>query len=203
MRTAESMIKNVILDMGNVLLNYDPQIPLDLYCDSREEKEMIRRELFEGPEWRLGDLGEISDPDRYDLVKSRVSEAYWPHLKKCCDSWYVCMEELEGARNFCDYVKRAGYGIYILSNASDAFYTYFPPFLPTDYFDGVVVSSDVHMVKPDREIFEYLLNKYGLKAEECLFIDDMQENVEGARAAGMQAFRFAGNYEEIKKKYSL
>ena len=151
----------------------------------------------------MGDLGEISDPDRYDLVKNRVPEAYWPHLKKCCDGWYVCMEELEGARAFCEYVKQAGYGIYILSNASDAFYTYFPDFLPTDYFDGVVVSADIHMIKPDREIFEYLLKKYGLRAEECLFIDDMQENVEGARAAGMQAHRFTGSHEEIKKRYSL
>ena len=45
------MIKNIIFDMGNVLLSYNPQIPLDLYCRSQEAKDIIRRELFEGPEW--------------------------------------------------------------------------------------------------------------------------------------------------------
>ena len=55
------MIKNIIFDMGNVLLSYNPQIPLDLYCRSQEAKDIIRRELFEGPEWVQGDYGYVSN----------------------------------------------------------------------------------------------------------------------------------------------
>ena len=193
------MIQNVILDMGNVLLDYNPDVSLNLFCSCDEEKEIIRRELFSGPEWVMGDRGDIPDSGRFELVRQRVPEQYWGALKNCCDSWHICMKPLEGAKAFCDFVKGHGLGIYILSNASDAFYEYFPKFLPLDYFDGVVVSADIHMLKPDREIFDYLIGKYHLRPEECLFIDDMPRNVEGARQAGLQAFRFENDYAPIRE----
>ena len=193
------MIKNIIFDMGNVLLDYNPQIPLDEFCSSDEEKDIIRRELFEGPEWIEGDLGNISDKDRYDLIKDRVDMKYHEALKKCAYQWDICMQPVEGAAEFCEYVREKGYNIYVLSNASDLFYEYFPRFKPLDYFDGVVVSCDLHMVKPDRRIYKYILDKYSLKAEECLFIDDREDNVEGANTQGINAVVFRNNYEEIKE----
>lgn len=192
------MIKNVILDMGNVLLDYNPEFVMNTFCSSDEEKEIIRRELFDGPEWALGDKGDIKDKERFDLVKGRVPEKYHDALKKCADNWDICMKPLDGAGEFCDYVKEHGYGIYVLSNASDLFYQYFPRFLPLDFFDGVFVSSDVHMLKPDIRIYEAFLEKYGLKAEECLFVDDREDNISGAGQAGLVTFRFEGDYEVVK-----
>ncbi len=192
------MIKNVVLDMGNVLLDFDPEVPLDLFCSSQEEKDVIRRELFRGPEWRMGDLGQIRDGDRYRLIKNRVSSKYWPALRRCCEKWDVCMKPLPGAEEFCRFAQSRGYDVYILSNASDAFYRYFPVFLPLNFFNGVVVSADVHMLKPNREIYEYLLSRYGLTAEECLFVDDKQENVDGAHAVGLQALRFQNDFQAVK-----
>lgn len=183
--------------MGNVLLDYNSEFVLNLFCSSDEEKEVIRKELFGGPEWQMGDRGDIKDKDRFDLVKVRVPEKYHEALKKCADNWAVCMNPLEGAREFCELIKQKGYGIYILSNASDLFYVYFPKFLPLDFFDGVFVSSDYHMLKPDVEIYEVFLEKYGLKAGECLFIDDREDNVSGAQKAGMNTFCFKGDYKEI------
>ncbi|MBR5059133.1 MAG: HAD family phosphatase [Clostridiales bacterium] len=191
------MIKNVVLDMGNVLLDYNPDFVLNQFCSSEEEKAVIRKELFDGPEWQLGDRGDIKDKDRFDLVKVRVPEKYHEALRNCCDRWDICMNPLEGAREFCEHVKKAGLGIYVLSNASDLFYTYFPKFLPLDFFNGVFVSSDYLMLKPDLEIYETFLSKYGLNAEECLFVDDRKENVEGASQAGMNTFCFRGDYEKV------
>lgn len=191
------MIKNVVLDMGNVLLDYNPDFVLDQFCSSEKEKNIIRKELFEGPEWQLGDRGDIKDKDRFDLVKVRVPEKYHEALKRCCDEWDICMNPLEGAREFCEHVKEAGLGIYVLSNASDLFYTYFPKFLPLDFFNGVFVSSDYLMLKPDVEIYETFLRKYGLRADECLFVDDREENVAGASKAGMNTFCFKGDYEQV------
>ena len=191
------MIKNVVLDMGNVLLDFRPEYVLDQFCSSEEEKDVIRRELFEGPEWPLGDRGDIKDADRYDLVKKRVPEKYHKALKNCALHWDICMDPLEGAKEFCEAVKEKGYKIFVLSNASDLFYVYFPKFLPLDFFDGVFVSSDYLMLKPDVEIYKTFLNKYGLKGEECLFIDDREDNVAGAKKAGLNTFRFEGDYEKI------
>ncbi len=191
------MIKNVVLDMGNVLLDFRPEFVLDAFCSSEEEKDVIRKELFNGPEWKMGDRGDIKDKDRYGLVKPRVPEKYHKALKDCADKWGICMDPLEGAREFCEALKNKGYKVYVLSNASDLFYDYFPKFLPLDFFDGVFVSSDYLMLKPDVEIYKTFLDKYGLKGEECLFIDDRQDNIEGAGKAGLNTFRFTGDYEAV------
>lgn len=193
------MIKNVILDMGNVLLDYNPEVPLNMFCDCEEAKDIIRNELFHGPEWVMGDRGDIPDKGRYELVKQRVPEKYWDALKQCCDRWYICMNPIQGAAEFCSFVREQGLGIYILSNASDAFYEYFPKFLPLTFFDGVVVSADIHMLKPDPEIYTYLTDKYGLEPSECLFIDDMPQNVQGAKQAGLQAVRFENDYDTVRQ----
>ena len=183
--------------MGNVLLDFNPEFVLDKFCSSEEEKDVIRKELFDGPEWALGDRGDIKDKDRFDLVKVRVPEKYHEALRNCTDHWDICMDPLPGAREFCERVKELGYGIYVLSNASDLFYKYFPKFLPLDFFNGVFVSSDYLMLKPDVEIYETFLQKYGLAADECLFIDDREENVGGAAKAGMNTFCFKGDYEAV------
>ena len=193
------MIKNIVLDMGNVLLDFNPGFVLDQFCSSAEEKEIIMQELFNGPEWKMGDRGDIKDKDRFDLVKERVPEKYHEALRNCADRWDVCMTPLDGAREFCESVKNSGYGIYILSNASDLFYVYFPKFLPLDFFNGVFVSSDYLMLKPDVKIYRTFLDKYGLKGEECLFVDDREDNVEGAKEAGMNTFRFLGDYDAVLK----
>ena len=193
------MIKNIVLDMGNVLLDYNPGFVLNEFCSSDEEKEIINKELFNGPEWSLGDKGEIKDKDRFGLVKVRVPERYHEALRKCADNWDICMNPLDGAREFCEWVRDNGYGIYVLSNASDLFYKYFPKFLPLDFFDGVFVSSDYLMLKPDIRIYKAFLEKYGLEGSECLFIDDREDNVKGAMNAGMNTFRFMGDYDAIRK----
>lgn len=197
------MIKNIVFDMGNVLLDYNPQVCLDAFCNSEDEKNIIFEELFQGPEWIMGDAGQIRDNERYDLVKQRVPERHWKALKECCDKWDICLAPMTGARVFYNYVKEKGYGVYVLSNASDKFYDYFVKFLPLDYFDGIVVSSDIRMLKPDRRIYEFLLSKHNLIADECLFIDDILENVKGALAVGMQACEFKNDFEAIKRAYHI
>ncbi len=186
--------------MGNVLLDFNPDAVLDEFCSSEEEKDVIRKELFEGPEWMMGDRGDIKDCERFDLVKVRVPEKFHEALRRCADEWDVCMKPLPGAREFCETVKERGFGIYVLSNASDLFYKYFPNLLPVDFFNGVFVSSDYKMLKPDEEIFMTFLAKYGLNAGECLFIDDRKENVSGAENAGLNGWVFDGDFEKIIRR---
>ena len=65
------------------------------------------------------------------------------------------------------------------------------------YFEGTVVSALEKCVKPDRRLYEILLNRYDLKPEECLFIDDLRANCDGAERAGMTAYCYDGDYEKL------
>ncbi len=86
----------------------------------------------------------------------------------------------------------------MISNASYRFHDYFPGFYNVEEFKGIVVSADLHIIKPDARIYQYLLDTYHLKAGECLFLDDVAANVEGAKAVGMQSLQFQNNYDEIE-----
>lgn len=197
------MIKNIIFDMGNVLLKYDTDLPLGAFCPDVEAKNFIRRELFESAEWTEADRGNITDGEMLAAAKERVPKEYHDALEKCERRWPEFLDRIDGAPEFCRAMKRSGRKIYVLSNASGRFYEYFPRFYDIDFFDGAVVSCDLHIIKPDRRIYEYILDKYGLKAEECLFIDDLERNVRGAEEVGINAVRFENNYGEIAKKYGL
>ena len=152
------MIKNIVLDMGNVLLTYDPEVCLNHFLENEEDRAVIRKELFEGPEWEL----------------------------------------VPGAREFCDNAKKKGYKLYVLSNASSSFYDYFLNFSELGYFDGIVVSCDIHSIKPEPDIYRHLFHKYELLPEECIFFDDREENVRAARKEGMQAAIFTGDYVQAE-----
>ena len=193
------MIKNIIFDMGNVLLQYDPGVCLHHFVEQEEDRALIRRELFEGTEWVEGDLGHITDEERFDGVSRRVPERLHGELKACTEQWHMCMRPVAGAKEFCGYAKEQGYRLFVLSNASSSFYQYFQRFAPLDYFDGIVVSCDIHMIKPDVRIYQYLLDKYQLTPEESFFIDDMPENVAGAQKAGIRGAIFHGDFEKIRK----
>lgn len=187
-------MKNVIFDMGNVLLTYDPEVCLNHIVEKEEDRALIRRELFEGPEWVQGDLGELTDEERFNGVSQRVPERLHEELRRCTVEWDMCMHPVKQAREFCDYLKKSGFGIYVLSNASSSFYRYFPRFAPFDYFDGIVVSCDIHIIKPDIRIYQHLLKKYNLRADECFFIDDLEANIEGAKNAGIDGAVFEGDF---------
>ena len=159
-------IKHLIFDMGNVLMRYDPEVPLREYVSSEEARDLIRKELFQGPEWVERDRGTISIEEMYESVAKRIPEQYHGELKKCVYGWDICMEPLEKSVKLCEDARKWGYQTYVLSNAAaDEFYQYFPKFSPLEAFDGVMVSSEVHLIKPDVRIYECLLEKYQLKPE--------------------------------------
>ena len=183
------MIQNLIFDVGDVLLEYRwfEMLTKD-YGLSEAEANRIGGEMFDNEIWVQGlDGGRLS-----------LEEAIHEYEKKYPDdvdvmSWFLRNGEQMAVKRpeIWDKVaalKKKGYKIYILSNYSDElFHMHTKGALFLDLLDGGIVSYQVHALKPDREIYEILLDKYGLKAEECLFFDDRADNVEGARNVGIQA----------------
>ena len=115
--------------------------------------------------------------------------------------------EIEGMADILRRLKEAGYGIYGLTNWSSETF----PLVKDKYpifglLDGMVVSGEEHLLKPDAAIYKCLLERYGLQAEESLFVDDNADNVAGARNVGMEAVQFTSAEElerELKDVYGL
>lgn len=193
-----SMVKNLIFDMGNVLINYMPEHFMDREgVNDKEDRDILLRELFHSKEWVMADAGEITAGDIYERCSARLPERLHAVAHKLTLHWFEPLEPVPGMENFVRENKKLGMGIYLLSNAPDTAHIYVDKVPAMECFDGRVISSDVKMEKPHVDIFNYICKEYGLNPKECLFIDDIEENVEGARKAGMQGFCFKGNVDEL------
>jgi putative hydrolase of the HAD superfamily len=194
------MIRNIIFDMGNVLIKFTPsQIVEELGLESKEDEELLLKTVFHSGEWHLTDLGTMTEVDLWNSVSQKLPEHLLGYAHDIILEWDKNLVPVPGMEEVVRMCKENGYNVYLLSNASLRQPLYFPRIPGSQYFDGTVVSAIVGICKPDREIYEYLLFKYGLKAEECIFIDDLPKNIEAANAVGIHGILFDGDVENLKK----
>ena len=183
------MYKNIIFDVGEVLFSYGWKEALMLAGASYEDALILGKNLFDDPVWGELDLGVRP----YWEVVDELSSKY-PPFKAVITQFLTNVEVMPKSRpviwELVKQLKGKGYKLYLLSNYSEYMFsrhTAGRPFM--DEIDGAIVSYMVNINKPDRGIYEALLNKYNLNASECLFFDDKLENVEGARACGIDAIQ--------------
>ena len=188
------MIQNVVFDMGNVLVDYQPQRFAGELLRDPEAARAVVRELFEGPEWKLLDAGAIEEDDAVAKVQARIPQ-YADDVSLVMDRWYGRMEPMPGMPELVGRLKGGGYRLFLLSNTSLQFYRFRERFGLFRHFDGFVVSAKEKLVKPDPDIFRLLCGRYALLPQECLFVDDLAQNVEAAERVGFRAHRFVGAAE--------
>lgn len=195
------MIKNIIFDMGQVLIRFDPELFINRVGVSNIiDKETLLREVYQSIEWSMMDRGTITNEDACKIIKKRVPMHLKDKISLLTSNWDRPIIPIDGAEELIKELKDKGYRIYLLSNAADNFNNYWHNIPGNEYFDGVVVSSYVKLMKPQFEIYNYLLEKYDLKANECVFIDDSIQNVEAATCLGINGIVFHNDYKEIRKK---
>lgn len=181
-------IKNLIFDVGHVLFEYRwYQMLLDYGLTDKEAKEAAPL-IFDNELWKEFDLGNL----QFSVIVDRYCEAL-PQYEGLLRWFFGNLEEMHIARTDVwekvHILKEKGYRIYLLSNYSKEFFaahTKGASFM--DDLDGRVVSYEVHLMKPDAAIYECLLDKYDLKAEESVFFDDRPENTEAAQALGIKSY---------------
>lgn len=178
------MIKNIIFDMGGVLIDYNPEKTLYGLFD-KETADILLKEIFRNPLWSDKDRGIITPAEIMQKVKNRIPEAVFEKASEMVDNFYPYMPPFEKMYGFVESLKAKGYGIYLLSNASSDFHERRSGIPALSLFDGVIISADHKLLKPEKEIYEKLYETFSLKPEECFFIDDVQANIDGAKATGM------------------
>ena len=188
------MIRNIVFDMGMVLLRYEPLIACLRYAQGDREKALrLKAAIFDSPDWIKLDGGDLTEEGLAPLAQARLEdEAERALVPKLLSDWHLdTLYPLAGMEQLVADLHDRGYRLYILSNAGHRFRTYEYKLPHPEYLSGILVSAEERMIKPDPRIFLRLCDKFSLKPEECLFIDDSAANVQGAESTGMTGYCFA------------
>ena len=194
------MVKNIVFDMGNVLIRFDRELFLDSLDLSPEDRALLTNEVFRSLEWARMDRGSLTEAQAVESICQRLPRHLHSAAKQLVENWDDPILPVEGMCELIEELKAAGYGIYLLSNASVALRTYFPRIPGSEYFDGLMVSAEEKLVKPQPEIFRLLCDRFHLKPEECVFVDDSPANVESAILTGMDGLVFYGDAQRLRRE---
>ena len=191
-------VRNVIFDMGNVLMTFNGPYFASCFTDTPEDAALLNAALFGSPLWTLLDSGTIGHETMTRYAEHHLPERLHPNLHECLAHWPERSEAISDVNELGIRLKEEGFGVYVLSNASTRIMEQLghAPVIP--YVDGVVVSANERMMKPDPSIYQLLCERYDLDPAECLFVDDNEDNCEGARVAGMHAYHFTGDVAELE-----
>jgi len=193
------MIKNIVFDLGNVLINFRPSEFFDKKNYPENIKATILSDIFYSKEWAMMDNGEINTTEAIDAIalKSSLKREEIAHIFNLRAE---LMFPLDTNVKLLPELKKRGFRLYFLSNfPMDIFEEIKTGYYFFKYFDGGIISSEAKFSKPDSRIYEILLEKYSLIPEECLFIDDLEINVKAAEAGGMKGLVTFGSLEISKE----
>lgn len=196
------MIKNIVFDMGQVLVSYVRDEVCRIYIEDPQERKDVSTSVFVSPEWVLLDMGVMAEEDALKHMQARLdTEQQRQAAAWCFNHWHEYnMKPKEGMEEVVRWLKSSGYGIYLCSNASVRLLQCYKEVIPAiDCFDGILFSAEVQCMKPQKEMYQHLFNRFSLDARECFFIDDLRDNIEGARRCGMDGYCFEdGDVEKLR-----
>ena len=192
------MIRSIIFDMGQVLLRFDRELFLDRLGVSGEDRKMLMREVFLSVEWVMMDRGTLTEETAEPQMRARLPEHLHPAVHELTSRWDEPLIPVPGMYELVAELKEKGYGVYLLSNASLRQHDYWPRLPVSRLFVGKLISADHGLMKPQREIYELFLETFGLKAEECFFIDDSPANIEGGNRCGIPGAVFHGDTARLR-----
>ena len=196
------MIKAVIFDIGNVLTDFAWQ---EMYREkglAGETFERVAKATVQSPYWCELDRGVMTFAEVLDKFVSLDTEMEDEIRRVLSDTHGIVTGRAYATPWVCS-LKEQGLKVYVLSNFSEKIWRDCKDALEFfDYTDGGIVSYKEHLIKPDPAVYELLLKRYGLEAGECVFIDDLKENVETAIAKGIHGIVFE-TYEQAKKELNI
>lgn len=177
-------IKNIVFDLGNVLISYLPEEFHIRQGDTPDKIELYLRDIYGGPEWQKIDHGLMTVDAAISSIASRTLMPA-QEIARIFDLREELLSEITGNSALLKTLKNARFGLYFISNfPEDLFRILSAKYEFFRLFDGGVVSSDVKLLKPDPEIYRTLLRNYNINPAESLFIDDLEHNVKGAADEG-------------------
>ena len=197
------MIRTVIFDIGRVLLGFEWDRYVHMLFDDEEVCRVVTESAFRCPYWTEMDRGNMSQEEIIEKMIENAPE-YRTQILEAVDRVDECVERLDYAIPWIEDLKSRGYQVLYLSNYSE--YVRSKSVHAMDFLDrtdGGVFSYEVKCVKPEPEIFEILIDRFGLVPEECVFIDDSAPNIETAVNLGFKGILFKDHEQASAELGSL
>ena len=198
------MFKNFIFDFGQVIVKFEPEYMTSAYVKNAEDVKLVKDIVFDRLYWDKLDAGIITDEEVKKGISSRLPENLRDLACTVYDNWYYNLPIIDETVDLIKRIKEKGGKLFLISNISKGFaenYVKLPEIKEIfDLFDGLVFSGPIKLAKPNKEIFDYALKKFDIKAEESIFFDDNKDNIAGADSVGIKGFSFDFNsIAEVEK----
>lgn len=189
------MIKNIIFDVGKVLVEWAPEEAMRALGMEERTVQAVADATVRSSDWDETDRGMLSNEELLARFTARAPQ-YEKEIRLFWDHIGMAIYQFDYVKDWMRRFRKKGYRMYILSNYGEWTYQNTQEALSfLSDVDGAVFSYQVKQMKPEAEIYQTLLHKYALEASECVFLDDRAENIEGARAQGMAGIVFT-SYEQ-------
>ena len=193
------MIKNIVFDLGNVIIRWDPKHIISQYTNDKVTQDKLMIHLFGSPHWLGFDDGSLTRDQVISNVQETLPEAYHTMVHDMVHHWHKDAPPIEGMEALVRELKERGYPIYLLSNTNIHFDEYKDTVPALKYFDGYYISAEAKLIKPHPEIYHDFLQTFSLVAEECIFIDDMSDNIAAAIDVGIDGYQFDGCVDKLRR----
>ena len=196
---------DIILDMGNVLLEWNKDKILKAVAKTQKDYLILDKAIFQSGLWERLDLGTLTREELVDKVLSLLGDIYKKKVEEVIWNWPAYIDIYTEVFPLLACLKENGHRIFVLSNTSPVFYELLKDQLaPLEkILDGFVLSCDIKAIKPDRKMFEEILRKYQLDPANCVFLDDIADNTKMAESLGIKAYQVKQRTDvvDILKKF--
>jgi len=181
----------VIFDIGNVLIRFAPDDFIQqLFPGDEDKQQHMMKYVYHGKYWPCFDRETITYEEAAKLLSEETGVAYEDYMHALV-GWIELKDPLEEGWRAAARAKRAGKKLYLLSNYPKTGYERLREKFAEhfgDLFDGGIISCYDHVIKPEKEIYQLLCDRYGIDKSRAVFIDDTLVNIEGANKFGMHGF---------------
>ena len=182
---------DLILDMGNVLLEWNKDKILQGVSDTKKDYLMLDKTIFQSELWERLDLGTMTRQELVLKVVSMIGSTYQKKVEEVIWNWPSYIDIYTEVFPVLLELKKKGHRIFVLSNTSKVFYDLLKEQLSPlkELLDGFVLSCDIKAIKPDLAMFKEILDKYQLDPANCIFLDDIEDNTSAAQKLGIRAYQ--------------
>lgn len=192
------MIKNLVFDFGNVLIEWNSAKILAAFV-KEEDRKRVKAAIFDSGLWAQTDTGQLTLEAAIQAAQTLLDSSYSATVEAIFTHWYETVDVYHQLQEKIFEWAQLGYGIYILSTTSEIFYAVENAgLLPmTKALTGKILSYEVGFAKPDKSIYQKLLTQYALHANQCVFIDDLQINLDAAKSLGFETILATSEQQNI------